>query len=143
MQLHHIKPQHKNKSSKRVGRGGKKGTYSGRGVKGQKCRAGRKMPPAMREVFKRFHKLRGYRQILKGQAKVSLTTDVLEKRFDKDSVISPLVLLEKGIIRNVKGRLPEVKIIARGVLTKKFFINGCCFSQRARKAVENAGGSIR
>jgi len=36
MQLHQLKPNHKKKSRKRVGRGGKKGTYSGKGMKGQK-----------------------------------------------------------------------------------------------------------
>jgi len=41
MQLHQLKPNHKKKSRKRVGRGGKKGTYSGKGMKGQKSRAGK------------------------------------------------------------------------------------------------------
>ena len=36
MQLHQLKPIHKNRKSKRVGRGGKRGTYSSRGMKGQK-----------------------------------------------------------------------------------------------------------
>ena len=41
MQLHQINPTFKKKSRKRVGRGGKKGTYSGRGMKGQKSRSGK------------------------------------------------------------------------------------------------------
>lgn len=44
MQLHELKPKHKAKKKKRVGRGGKRGTFSGRGVKGQKARAGRNRP---------------------------------------------------------------------------------------------------
>lgn len=44
MQLHQLKIKKKNKSKKRVGRGGKRGTYCGKGIKGQKCRAGRKLP---------------------------------------------------------------------------------------------------
>ena len=39
MQIHELKPNHKRKTGKRIGRGGKRGTYSGRGVKGQKSRA--------------------------------------------------------------------------------------------------------
>ena len=45
MQIHELKPKHKTKGRMRVGRGGKKGTYSGRGNKGQSARAGRKMVP--------------------------------------------------------------------------------------------------
>ena len=61
MQLHEIKPIHKVKKPKRVGRGGKRGTYSGRGQKGQKSRAGHKMKPVVRELVKRYPKLRGYK----------------------------------------------------------------------------------
>jgi len=59
MQLHQVQPIHKNKSKKRVGRGGKRGTYSGRGMKGQKSRAGRKIRPAVRDLIQRTPKLRG------------------------------------------------------------------------------------
>lgn len=61
MQLHELKPIHKAKKGKRVGRGGKRGTYSGRGQKGQKSRAGRKLKPIVRELIKRYPKLRGYK----------------------------------------------------------------------------------
>ena len=60
--MHELKPEHKNKKSKRIGRGGKRGTYSGRGVKGQKSRAGRKFQPIIRELIKKYPKLKGYRQ---------------------------------------------------------------------------------
>lgn len=59
MQLHEIQPVHENKSKKRIGRGGKRGTYSGRGMKGQKARAGRKIRPAIRDLMQRTPKLRG------------------------------------------------------------------------------------
>lgn len=61
MQLHQIKPSHKSKSEKRIGRGGKRGTYSGRGIKGQKARAGAKKRPALRDFVKKIPKKRGYR----------------------------------------------------------------------------------
>src|SRR4030043_532865 len=54
-----MKPKHKLKKKKRVGRGGKRGTYSGKGIKGQKSRAGRKMVPVIRELIKKYPKLRG------------------------------------------------------------------------------------
>lgn len=59
MALYKIAPEHKNKTKKRVGRGGKRGTYSGRGVKGQKSRAGRRIRPAVRDLIQQIPKLRG------------------------------------------------------------------------------------
>lgn len=59
MQLHQISPLHKLKESKRVGRGGKRGTYSGRGMKGQKARAGRRIRSQFRDFVLRVPKLRG------------------------------------------------------------------------------------
>jgi len=62
MQTHQLQPNHISESRKRVGRGGKKGTYSGKGGKGQTARAGRKLAPIIRELIKRYPKLKGYRQ---------------------------------------------------------------------------------
>ncbi|MBI2010965.1 MAG: hypothetical protein HYS89_01915 [Candidatus Colwellbacteria bacterium] len=59
MQLHQIQPTHKTPRGKRIGRGGKRGTYSGRGIKGQRSRAGRRIKPATRELIQRLPKLRG------------------------------------------------------------------------------------
>ncbi|MEK7087229.1 MAG: 50S ribosomal protein L15, partial [Patescibacteria group bacterium] len=59
MQLHHIKPNHKLKKVKRVARGGKRGGYSGRGIKGQKSRAGAGIRPAIRDLMMRLPKQRG------------------------------------------------------------------------------------
>ena len=53
MQLHTLKRKTKNKTKKIVGRGGKRGTYSGRGLKGQKARAGRKIRPEFRDLLKK------------------------------------------------------------------------------------------
>jgi large subunit ribosomal protein L15 len=61
MQLHELRPIHKPHKKKRIGRGGKKGTYSGKGIKGQKSRAGRKFKPLIREIIKRYPKKRGYK----------------------------------------------------------------------------------
>lgn len=61
MQLHQLKPNNKKRKAKRVGRGGKRGTYSGKGMKGQKSRSGRKFEPIVRGLIKRYPKLRGYK----------------------------------------------------------------------------------
>jgi len=59
MQIQELKPNCKNKKKKRIGRGGKRGTYCGRGLKGQKSRAGRRIRPAVRDFILRTPKLRG------------------------------------------------------------------------------------
>lgn len=61
MQLHEIQKPEGKKEKKRVGRGGKKGTYCGRGIKGQRARAGAKIRPALRDLIKKIPKIRGYR----------------------------------------------------------------------------------
>jgi large subunit ribosomal protein L15 len=60
MQLHQIKSS-KKRPKKRIGRGGKKGTYCGKGMKGQKSRAGAKIRPELRDFIKKIPKTRGYK----------------------------------------------------------------------------------
>jgi len=143
MQLHELKPIHKLKKRKRVGRGGKRGTYSGRGVKGQRSRAGRKMAPIIREIIKRYPKLRGYRR--KGIAKnlVEVNLGILEKKFEAGEIINPESLLKKEIIRNIKGKAPKVKILGTGELKKVLTFENCQFSKEAKEKIEKAGGNIK
>ena len=142
MQIHQLKPKHKKKEKKRVGRGGKKGTYCGRGVKGQKARAGRKMQPIIRQILKKYPKLRGYKfsSLKKEIAEVNL--EVLDKKFKDGDLITPQVLIEKKIIKKIKGQIPPVKILGRGNLSKKLTIQNCFLSESARSKIEKAGGKI-
>ena len=143
MQLHQLKPIHKEKRPKRVGRGGKRGTYSGRGLKGQSARAGRKMQPIIRELIKRYPKLRGYKFKRVNLKPAVVNIGILEKKFKPADVISPKVLLEERIIRRILGRLPKVKILGKGKLTKKLIIEGCQVSKSAREEIKKAGGVIK
>src|SRR4030042_5513001 len=110
MQLNQIKPKNKKKKGERIGRGGKKGTYCGRGMKGQRSRSGRRFSPSIRELVKRYPKLRGYRQMSRTEDTVSVNVDVLENRFEAEGKVNPQILLEKGIIRRIEGGNPRVKI---------------------------------
>ena len=146
MQLHQLKPKHKLKKKKRVGRGGKRGTYSGKGMKGQKSRAGRKLAPVIRELIKKHPKLRGYRfkskiKNLKSEIAI-LNLNTLEKKFSLKEKVNPVRLLEKGVISKVKGKIPEVKILAKGKLAKALIIEGCQISKTAKEAIEKVGGKI-
>ncbi len=134
MQLHQIQPKQKNKTRKRIGRGGKRGTFSGRGVKGQNSRAGtRKMQPIIREIVKRYPKLRGYRHNLKKGFVAAVNLSVLEREFKTGEKVTPKSLISKGIISKIKGRVPEVKILGKGKLTKKLIFSGVEMSASAKE----------
>src|SRR3989339_788097 len=143
MQIHELQRKHKNKGKKRVGRGGKKGTYSGKGNKGQKSRAGRKMVPIIRELIKRYPKLKGYRSFAIADYSVVVNLETLEKTSKDGETINPENLIKKGIISTMKGRPPKVKILGNGKLTKKLVVENCKVSKTAKEAIEKSGGSIK
>ena len=143
MQLHQLKPIHKFKKPKRIGRGGKHGTYCGRGIKGQKARAGKKLQPLIREVIKKYPKLRGYRFKSKKEKLAIVNLESLEKRFKSGDIISPKILFERKLIRRIKGRIPKVKILGRGEIKKALQIEGCQLSKSVREKIEKAGGQIK
>ena len=143
MQLHELQPKHRSKDRKIVGRGGKKGTYSGKGIKGQASRAGRKMVPIIRELIKRYPKLKGYRSFVLDEAAVVVNLGVLDKHTENGETINPENLIKKGIVRMIKGKTPKVKILGKGTLSKKLVIEHCKVSKTAREAIEKVGGIIR
>lgn len=137
MQLHQLKPNHKLTKKKRVGRGGKRGTYSGKGMKGQKSRAGtHKFAPIIRELIKKYPKLKGYRNQSGPKDYAVVNLKVLELNFKENEVVSPKILLEKKLIRRMKGRTPKVKILGDGQLTKKLIIENCDLSKKAQEKIE-------
>ncbi|MGD0576622.1 MAG: 50S ribosomal protein L15 [Candidatus Staskawiczbacteria bacterium] len=143
MQIHELKPKHKNRDKKRVGRGGKKGTYSGKGNKGQKSRAGRKMVPIIRELIKRYPKLRGYRSFVLEDYSAIVNLETLEKISKDGETINPENLIKKGIVSKIKGKTPKVKILGTGKLTKKLIVENCKTSKTAKEAIEKAGGTVK
>jgi len=146
MQLNQLKPIHKQKKKTRIGRGGKKGSYSGKGIKGQTSRAGHRYKPITKELIKRYPKLRGHRiryrtSKIRLEA-VVLNLDILDKKFNAGEEVSPKSLLEKRIVSKIKGTVPKIKILAKGNLTKSLIFNNCQFSKSAREKIEKAGSKI-
>lgn len=146
MQLNQLKRTHKNKDEKRVARGGTRGKTAGRGTKGQKSRAGHRLRPEMRDIIKKYPKLRGRgkntnKSFEVKPAPVNLT--LIEANFTNGGIVTPAVLLEKKVISRFGGRIPKVKILATGKLTRKVEVSGCLFSESAKKAIEAAGGTIQ
>ncbi len=146
MQINNLIPKTKNKKTMLVGRGGKRGKTSGRGGKGQTARAGNKKRPELRDFIKRIPKLRG-RGVNQNKSietrPVIVNLDVIEAVFETGSVISPTTLIEKNTIATIDGRIPMVKILGAGDITKKFTIENCVISKQAKEKVEKAGGSVK
>ena len=139
MQIHQLKAA-KQKDRKRIGRGGKRGTYSGKGMKGQKSRAGKRIRPAIRDFIQKIPKLRGVPSSrYKKQGVKSfrilyqvVNLDVLEKKFKEGEVVSPATLLEKKLVRRIRGRMPSVKILGNGELKKKLKFENVEMSQSVK-----------
>lgn len=124
MLLHQIASQYNKAKQPRVGRGGKRGTTSGRGQKGQRAHAGRRIRPALRDLIQRLPKLRG-----RG---THSNKPFRPKR--------PVINI-KDIVKMEK--IPKgVKILGVGEITKALTLTGVTASQSARAKIEKAGGSI-
>lgn len=142
MQLHDLKKHSSHRSKKVVGRGGKRGKTSGRGMKGQKSRAGNKRRPEMRDIIKKLPKLRGYRFNTVSVKPAVVNLALLEKTFQDGDVINAQVLLTKKMIKRERGQLPVIKILGTGDFTKKLKFENCLVSASAQKKIEKAGSSI-
>ncbi len=142
MQLHQIKPIHKSRRATRIGRGGKKGTYSGRGGKGQTARTGFRLQPKVRELLKKYPKLRGYKRTAHSNV-IAINLATLEKYFENGATVNPGVLAQRKIAGTIKAKAHKVKILGTGEITKALTIENCFVSVSAKKKIEKAGGTIK
>jgi len=148
MNLNQLKSHTKRKDAKRVGRGGKRGTYSGKGTKGQKSRAGAGFKQGFRggdnRLWQLFPKLRGatkkpgsnrphmkhrYFQLRHDKIKV-FNLDFFNK-FEDGQEITPEFLSRK-----------EVKVLGEGQLKKRLEFKGFTFSKSAREKILKSGSTI-
>lgn len=146
MQLNNLIPKTPRKKTMIVGRGGKRGKTSGRGGKGQTARAGNKRRPEVRDFIKRIPKLRG-------RGKNALTSisnkpfvinlAVIEEIYKAGDVVSPKTLNEKKAVSTFNGKLPVVKILGEGEVSKKLSFEGLKISDSAKAKIEKAGGVIK
>ena len=142
MQLHELKKNSTCKDKKRVGRGGKKGTYCGTGGKGQKGRAGAIFQPIIRTWIKKYPKLRGYNFNVRGTVSV-VDISVLEVNFENNDTITPKILTDERVVRRVDGKIPQIKILGRGEIKKSINIENCLVSKSAKEKIEKAGGKVK
>ncbi len=146
MQLYEIKLSPNKKSKKRIGRGGKRGTFSGRGTKGQKSRAGRRLRKAERDLILRLPKRRGFRNKIKSPKPVIVNLGQLASKLKPLLEDGKKLTLDVGTLKQVKI-LPKkfsgrVKILGRAKLSQGFIVKGMEVSLSAKKSIEEAGGKI-
>ena len=151
LNLHSLKPAQPRKERKRVGRGlgSGKGRYSGRGIKGQKSRAGSHALPAGFEggqmpIDMRMPKLRGNTSAdampvgpFRTYSQPVNLRD-LERLFADGDTVNLEAMVEKGLLKNTKA---DVKVLGSGELTKKLAVTAHGFSASAREKITAAGGS--
>jgi len=128
-----------------VARGGKRGKTAGRGGKGQSARAGNKRRPEWRDIIKRLPKLRGRgvnqnKTINEKSAVINI--DLLEATFSANDQVTPTELINKGLVSKRSGKIPQIKILGDGEITKALKISGCKVSSGAREKIEKTGGSV-
>ena len=144
MKLHELRPSEGAfKTSKRVGRGvgSGLGKTSGKGHKGQNARSGGGVRPGFEggqlPLYRAIPKF-GFTNFTRKEYAIVSVAD-LEERFENGAVITPVELIEAGLI---KKTLCGVKVLGGSKLTKKLTVKAAKLSASAKEAIEEAGGTM-
>ncbi len=143
MKLHELKPAAGSRHVRnRVGRGTSSGNgkTAGRGQKGQKARSGGGVrlgfEGGQTPLFQRLPK-RGFTNMNRKEYAI-INLDTLN-RFEDNTVVTPALLKETGIIKNEKS---GIKVLGNGTLERKLTVQAAKFSKSAQEAIEAAGGTV-
>ena len=130
-------------SRKRVGRGNGSGhgTYSGRGCKGQKVRAGYRMRPGFEggqlPLIKRLPRKRGFTNIFKTE--YSIVNISALSVFESGSDVTPEKLVAARIVKSLRK---PIKILSDGDIKHPLTVKANKFTAAARAKIEAAGGTV-
>lgn len=142
MQIHQLSGVGR-KRRKRLGRGlgSRRGTYSTRGVKGQKARAGARIRPGFAggqtPLYARLPKKRGFHSLQERASVVSVSD--LARAFPAGATVTHAALAHAGL---VNPRARRVKILGDGELAHALTIEGLPVSASAKEKIEKAGGRV-
>lgn len=144
MQIHTLSVE-KKKNRKRIARGGRRGTTSGRGTKGQKSRSGSSVDPLFEggrsSLVERMKKLKGFKS--PRAKRVAVTLAFLDRNFQAGDEVSRATMLKKKLF-SPKRITGGFKVVASGTLSKALtFDSHIRFSDAALEAVKKAGGTVR
>ena len=132
------------KNRKRVGRGNGAGTgkTSGRGMNGQKSRAGggkrNGFEGGQTPLAMRLPKLPGFRNINRVEY-VPVNVDRLELKFEAGETVDAESLVAKGIVKNTTA---PIKVLGNGEITKALTVKVDKVSASAQAKIEAAGGKV-
>lgn len=138
LKIHNLVSAPKTKPKKRLGRGNAsgKGTYSTRGIKGQKARAGSggmRRRSIMRGLIKKIPKLGGFRP--KKSRPIALSLSLIEKRYDDGETVNSASLIAKKIL-NPKEARGTIKIIGNTPIKKHINVEkGIRLSKQAQSVL--------
>lgn len=135
--LSNLKPaKGSKKSPKEIGRGGKRGSYSGRGMKGQRSRSGVSglKELGLKQMMQSTPKLRGFKSRYPKLPIVNLS-DL--NAFEDGAIVDYKKMIQQGILDK---RYSQVKVLGQGELTKKLTVIADSFSASAKQAIEAKGG---
>lgn len=130
---------------KRVGRGiGSRGAKSGRGMKGQKARAGSHSKAGFEggqtPLYMRLPKNRGSKQKFPSQVIKPMALQVHQlDRFAANSVVGPGLLRKAGLLDH---RQQRVKLIGNKAVTNKYTVRVHAITAAARASIEKKGGKV-
>ena len=131
------------KARKRVGRGDASGhgSYSGRGMKGQKSRSGKGIRPGFEggqlPLIKGLPMKRGFTNIFKKQYHL-VKLEALAA-FPQGFEVTPESLVEQGLLRSLKH---PVKVLGNGEIGVSLNVSAHRFTKSALSKIEAAGGRV-
>src|SRR5438046_320285 len=142
MDLSNLRPPKGMKHArKRVGRGhgSGNGKTAGRGHKGAKSRSGFKFKRGFEGGQMPLHRRvpkRGFHNPFRVEYEI-VNLDTLGLKFDAGTVVTPELLREHGL---VSGASRQIKILARGEVSKALTVHAHKFSGTAAAKITAAGG---
>jgi len=143
LSLHKIKPQKgSQKKRKRVGRGNASGhgTYSTKGLKGQKSRSGvsNLKRLGMKQMLLRTPKKRGFNSLKEKDLIVNL--ERLNGIYKEGEAVTPKSLFEKGLIETPKA---VIKILGKGELSvSNLVFKGVKASESVKEQISKTKGRL-
>ena len=132
------------KNRKRVGRGDSSGngSFSGRGMKGQKSRSGKPLRPGFEggqlPIIKGLPMKRGFNNIFKTQYSIVNVSDL--QIFPEGTEISSKTLFEQGLISTLRH---PVKVLGNGELSNKITIEATKFTKTALAKLQKSGSTAK
>ena len=129
------------KRKMRVGRGGNKGTYSGRGMKGQNARTGGGVRPGFEggqtPLLRRMPKMKGFKNPNKVHY-FALNVSRIDSIYKDGETVDVKSLIEKGVLKKATA----IKVLGNGEISKKVKVSADLASKSAIAKIEKAGGSV-